>query len=62
MWYSYHKGEIKMIYVTWLEKGQEEPNVAQFEDYDAAMLFCKVKGLEASITSYYYNIKDRQNQ
>lgn len=35
-----------MIYVTWLEKGQEEPNRAQFEDYDAAMLFCKVKGLD----------------
>lgn len=47
-----------MIYVTWLEKGQEEPNVAQFEDYDAAMLFCKVKGLDASITSYYYNVKE----
>lgn len=47
-----------MIYVTWLEKGQEEPNVAQFEDYDAAVLFCKVKGLDASITSYYYNVKE----
>ena len=51
-----------MIYVTWLEKGQEEPNVAQFEDYDAAMLFCKVKGLEASITSYYYNIKETSTE
>ena len=47
-----------MIYVTWLEKGQEEPNRAQFEDYDAAMLFCKVKGLDASMTSYCYTVKE----
>ena len=51
-----------MIYVTWLEKGQEEPNVAQFEDYDAAVLFRKVKGLEASITSYYYTIKETSTE
>ena len=51
-----------MIYITWLEKGQEEQNVAQFEDYDAAVLFYKVKGLEASITSYYYNIKETSTE
>lgn len=47
-----------MIYVTWLEKGQEEPNIAYFEDYDVAVLFCKVKGLEASMISYYYIVKE----
>lgn len=62
-----------MIYVTWLEKGQEEPNRAQFEDYDAAMLFCKVKGLDANMTiketsienldyTDFYNIAKKLNE
>lgn len=37
-----------MIYVTWLDKdeNEEEPNIAQFEDFDSAVAFCEVEGLD----------------